>query len=44
MSKVSARPSLSPAAKDLVVKAKKLIDAKEYEGAVDLLEAAQAKG
>jgi uncharacterized repeat protein (TIGR01451 family) len=44
MSKVSSRPSLSPATKDLVEKARKLIDAKEYEGAVDLLEAAQAKG
>jgi len=44
MSKMSSRTSLSPTAKDLVGKAKKLIDAKEYEGAVDLLEAAQAKG
>jgi len=44
MSKVSLRPSLSPAAKDLVDKANKLIAAKEYEAAVDLLEAAQAKG
>jgi hypothetical protein len=44
ISKVSSRPSLSPAAKDLMEKARKLIDAKEYEGAVDLLEAAQAMG
>jgi hypothetical protein len=44
LSKVSSRPSLSPAARDLMEKARKLIDAKEYEGAVDLLVAAQAKG
>jgi len=44
ISKVSSRPSLSPAARDLMEKARKLIDAKEYEGAVDLLEAAQANG
>jgi len=43
MAKVEAQPGMGAEAKALVEKARKLIAAKEYEGAVDLLEAARAK-
>jgi hypothetical protein len=43
LQKATAQPMQSAAANDLVEKAKRLIAAKEYEGAVDLLEAARAK-
>jgi len=43
LSKVEAQPGLGAEAMALVEKAKKLVAAKEYEGAVDLLEAARAK-
>lgn len=43
MTKVESQPGLSADAKVLVEKARKLIAVKEYEGAMDLLEAARAK-